>query len=29
MGFLEQRRHGRRFTFTPPADLTKRLKASR
>ncbi|HLM84689.1 MAG TPA: Fic family protein [Solirubrobacteraceae bacterium] len=28
MGFLEQRRQGRRYTFTPPVDLAKRLKAS-
>lgn len=28
MGFLEQRRQGRRYTFIPPADLAKRLKAS-
>jgi Fic family protein len=28
MGFLEQRRQGRRYTFTPPADLAERLKAS-
>jgi Fic family protein len=26
MGFLEQRRQGRRYTFTPPADLAERLK---
>lgn len=29
MGLLEQRRQGRRYTFTPPPDLAKRLKASR
>ncbi len=28
MGFLVQRRQGRRYTFAPPADLEKRLKAS-
>lgn len=28
MGFLDQRRQGRRYTFTPPADLPERLKAS-
>jgi Fic family protein len=28
MGFLEQRRQGRRYTFAPPVDLAKRLKAS-
>jgi Fic family protein len=28
MGFLEQRRQGRRFTFTPPGDLAKRLRTS-
>ena len=28
MGFLDQRRQGRRYTFTPPVDLAKRLKAS-
>jgi Fic family protein len=27
-GFLEQRRQGRRYTFSPPVDLAKRLKAS-
>ncbi len=26
MGFMEQRRQGRRYTFTPPSDLAKRLK---
>jgi Fic family protein len=29
MGFLVQRRQGRRYTFAPAADLAKRLKASR
>jgi Fic family protein len=28
MGFLNQQREGRRYTFTPPADLPERLKAS-
>jgi Fic family protein len=28
MGFLEQRRQGRRYTFTPPADLAERLGAT-
>lgn len=28
MGFLERRRQGRRYTFTPPTDLAKRLQAS-
>jgi Fic family protein len=28
MGFLEQRRQGRRYTFAPPVDLAKRLRAS-
>ena len=28
MGFLDQRRHGRRYTFVPPVDLPQRLKAS-
>jgi Fic family protein len=28
MGFLKQRRQGRRYTFAPPVDLAKRLKAS-
>jgi Fic family protein len=28
MGFLVQRRQGRRYTFAAPADLAKRLKAS-
>ena len=28
MGFLERRRQGRRYTFTPPADLPKRLRDS-
>lgn len=28
MGFLEQRRQGRRFAFTPPADLAARLEAA-
>jgi Fic family protein len=28
MGFLEQRRQGRRYTFSPPSDLPKRLKDS-
>jgi Fic family protein len=28
MGFLQQRRQGRRYTFTAPADLTIRLKTS-
>ena len=28
MGFLDQRRQGRRYTFMPPADLSERLKAS-
>jgi len=28
MGFLEQRRQGRRYTFSPPTDLPKRLKDS-
>jgi Fic family protein len=27
MGFLEQRRQGRRYSFTPPVDLPKRLNA--
>jgi Fic family protein len=29
MGFLEQRRQGRRYTFTPPTDLAEQLKGSR
>jgi Fic family protein len=29
MGFLEQRRQGRRYTFTPPTDLAEQLKDSR
>jgi len=29
MGFLEQRRQGRRYTFAPPIDLAERLKGSR
>jgi Fic family protein len=29
MGFLSQRRQGRRYTFAAPADLAKRLKAAR
>ncbi len=29
MGFLEQRRQGRRYTFTPPTDLAEQLKHSR
>jgi Fic family protein len=28
MGFLEQRRQGRRYVFSPPIDLPKRLKES-
>ncbi|MBA3808322.1 MAG: Fic family protein [Solirubrobacterales bacterium] len=28
LGFLEQRRQGRRYVFTPPVDLPVRLKAS-
>ncbi len=28
MGFLEMRRQGRRYTFVPPIDLARRLKAS-
>jgi Fic family protein len=28
MGFLDQRRQGRRYTFAPPLDLASRLKAS-
>jgi Fic family protein len=28
MGFLEQRRQGRRHTFTPPADFAERLGAT-
>jgi Fic family protein len=28
MGFLEQRRQGRRYAFTPAADLAERLRAS-
>jgi Fic family protein len=28
MGFLMQHRQGRRYTFTPPAELAKRLRAS-
>ncbi|MGO8906636.1 MAG: Fic family protein [Solirubrobacteraceae bacterium] len=28
MGFLEQRRQGRRYAFAPPMDLAKRLKGS-
>ncbi|HYM55889.1 MAG TPA: Fic family protein, partial [Solirubrobacteraceae bacterium] len=28
MGFLEQRRQGRRYSFTPPVDLSERLRAS-
>jgi len=28
MGFLEQRRQGRRYAFAPPRDLAKRLKGS-
>jgi Fic family protein len=28
MGFLEQRRQGRRYSFTPPVDLSERLEAS-
>ena len=28
MGFLEQRRQGRHYTFSPPVDLAKRLKSS-
>jgi Fic family protein len=27
-GFLEQRRHGRSYVFTPPPDLAERLKAA-
>ncbi|HEV7163701.1 MAG TPA: Fic family protein [Solirubrobacteraceae bacterium] len=29
MGLLDQRRDGRRYTFTPPSDLASRLKAIR
>jgi Fic family protein len=29
MGFLSQRRQGRRYTFSPPRDLARRLKSSR
>jgi Fic family protein len=29
MGFLEQRRQGRRYTFTPPTDLAEQLTDSR
>ncbi|HEY4809899.1 MAG TPA: Fic family protein [Solirubrobacteraceae bacterium] len=28
MGFLEQRRQGRHYAFTPPADLARRLRSS-
>ncbi len=27
MGYLDRRRQGRRYSFTPPADLSRRLKA--